>query len=193
MNHLYLIPDRGREQATLGALFLQAHYNYSCPHTEEFRHISCLQSFTVALCSRFMFILSQCSDKMFWSILYPCNPLFLMPEIGETNVTEGVWICPVTPSDKETVQDPGTDIYPKLRVRDCCLKMFCLHYEYSININIKCFQAWKAWQKLIILFPLRTCIEISPTPRSTDKVCIQAGKSCDSSLSTTDRCVWGMK
>lgn len=91
VSHLHLIPDRGREQATLAALFLQAHYNYSCPQAEEFRHISCLQSFTVALCSsRSMFILSQCSNKMSCDILYPYNPLFLMPEIGETSVTEGV-------------------------------------------------------------------------------------------------------
>lgn len=140
-----------------------------------------------------MFILSQCSNKTFWNIPYPCNPLFLMPGIGETNITEGVWICPVTPSDKETVIDPGTNTYLKLRDRDGCLKMFCLHYKYSININIKCFQAWEAWQKLVTLFPLRTSIEISPTPRSTDKVCIQAGKMCDFTLSTTDRCVWGIK
>lgn len=51
-----------------------------------------------------------------------------MPEIDETSVTEAVWTCPVTPSDQETVQDPSTDTCPKLRVRDCYIEMFCLHY-----------------------------------------------------------------
>lgn len=39
-----------------------------------------------------------------------------MPEIGETGVTEGVWTCLFSPSDQESVQDPSTDTYPKLRV-----------------------------------------------------------------------------
>lgn len=51
----------------------------------------------------------------------------------------------------------------------------------------------KSLQMLINLFPLRTCIEISLTPRSTDKVYIQAAKMCESSLSTTDHWDGGAK
>jgi len=128
MSHLCLTPDRGREQAALTASFLQVHYNYSCPQAEEFRCISYLQSFTAALYSNSsMFILSQChnSKKMFCSILYHCKPLFLKPEIGEISAIEGVWTCPFTPSDQESVQDPSSDNYLKLRGWN--LEMFCLH------------------------------------------------------------------
>lgn len=87
MSHLCLIPDRGREQATLAALFLQAHHNYSCPEAEEFRRILCLQSFTVALCSsRSMFILNvliRCSAVFYTLIIlsFLCQKL-VKPAFG---------------------------------------------------------------------------------------------------------------
>lgn len=39
-----------------------------------------------------------------------------MPKIDVTSVTEGVWTCLFSSSDQESMQDPSTDTYPKLRV-----------------------------------------------------------------------------